>query len=57
MVNIDQINFENKRVVIRVDFNVPNGMAFDLSYVNFVRSCTKCLAPLFVSVLSKNTFR
>ena len=23
MVNIDQINFENKRVVIRVDFNVP----------------------------------
>ena len=23
MINIDQVNFENKRVVIRVDFNVP----------------------------------
>ena len=23
MINIDQVNFENKRVVVRVDFNVP----------------------------------
>ena len=31
MVNIDQINFENKRVVIRVDFNVPLDDNFNIT--------------------------
>ncbi len=31
MVNIDQINFENKRVVIRVDFNVPLDDDFNIT--------------------------
>jgi phosphoglycerate kinase len=31
MVNIDQVNFENKRVVIRVDFNVPLDDNFNIS--------------------------
>ena len=31
MVNIDQINFENKRVVIRVDFNVPLDENFNIT--------------------------
>ncbi len=31
MVNIDQINFENKRVVIRVDFNVPFDDNFNIT--------------------------
>ena len=31
MVNIDQINFENKRVVIRVDFNVPLDDQFNIT--------------------------
>jgi phosphoglycerate kinase len=31
MVNIDQVNFENKRVVIRVDFNVPLDDNFNIT--------------------------
>ena len=31
MTNIDQINFENKRVVIRVDFNVPLDDNFNIT--------------------------
>ena len=31
MVNIDQVNFENKRVVIRVDFNVPLDENFNIT--------------------------
>ena len=31
MVNIDQINFANKRVVIRVDFNVPLDDNFNIT--------------------------
>ena len=31
MVNIDQINFQNKRVVIRVDFNVPLDDNFNIT--------------------------
>ena len=31
MVNIDQLNFENKRVVIRVDFNVPLDDNFNIT--------------------------
>ena len=31
MVNIDQINFQNKRVVIRVDFNVPLDDDFNIT--------------------------
>ena len=31
MVNIDQINFENKRVIIRVDFNVPLDDNFNIT--------------------------
>ena len=31
MTNIDQVNFENKRVVIRVDFNVPLDDNFNIT--------------------------
>ena len=31
MVNIDQVNFQNKRVVIRVDFNVPLDDNFNIT--------------------------
>ena len=31
MINIDQVNFENKRVVIRVDFNVPLDDNFNIT--------------------------
>lgn len=31
MINIDQVNFENKRVVIRVDFNVPLDENFNIT--------------------------
>ena len=31
MTNIDQVNFENKRVVIRVDFNVPLDENFNIT--------------------------
>ena len=31
MVNIDQVNFENKHVVIRVDFNVPLDDNFNIT--------------------------
>jgi len=31
MMNIDQVNFENKRVVIRVDFNVPLDDNFNIT--------------------------
>ena len=31
MINIDQVNFENKRVVVRVDFNVPLDENFNIT--------------------------
>ena len=31
MKNIDQINFENKRALIRVDFNVPLNADFEVT--------------------------
>ena len=31
MTNIDQVKFENKRVVIRVDFNVPLDDNFNIT--------------------------
>ena len=38
MINIDQVNFENKRVVIRVDFNVPLDENFNITDDTRMRS-------------------